>query len=107
MQSILQGTITVKQSLQEECSEIHKNIEIALQKDNDDKEIHRLEYIYGVELWLTTYTHILKNSDSLSTTLRSIEGKILAFKQELNQIVDAVIIYAKIRKYFLFRNISN
>ena len=99
LQSTLQDTITVKQSLQEECSEIHKNIEIALQKDNDDKkEIHRLEYINEVELWLTTYTHILKNSDSLSTTLRSIEGKILAFKQELNQIVDAVIIYAKNKK---------
>lgn len=82
MQSTLQGTITVKQSLQEECSEIHKNIEIALQKDNDDKkEIHRLEYINAVELWLTTYTHILKNSDSLSTTLRSIEGKILALNK--------------------------
>ncbi len=107
LQSTLQDTITVKQSLQEECSEIHKNIEIALQKDNDNKkEIHRLEYINEVELWLTTYTHILKNSDSLSTTLRSIEGKILAFKQELNQIVDAVTIYAKkkkvhsIQKYF-------
>jgi len=99
IQSTLQGALTLKQSLLEMCTEIHENIEIALQKDSaEKKEIHRLEYIYEAELWLSTYNHLLKNSDSLSTTLRSVEEKILAFKQELNQIVDSVTIYAKNKK---------
>jgi DNA repair protein SbcC/Rad50 len=107
VQSTLQSALTLKQSLLEMCTEIHENIEIVLQKDSaEKKEIHRLEYIYEAELWLSTYNHLLNNSDSLSTTLRSVEEKILAFKQELNQIVDPVTIYAKkkkvhsIQKYF-------
>jgi exonuclease SbcC len=99
LQSTLKGAITLKQSLQEECSELLETIEIALQKESTEKkEIYRLEYIYEAELWLSTYTHLLKNTESLSTTLHSIEGKILAFKLELNQIIDAVIIYVKNKK---------
>ena len=99
LQSTLKGAITLKQSLQEECSNLLETIEIALQKESTEKkEIYRLEYIYEAELWLSTYTHLLKNSESLSTTLHSIEGKILAFKLELNQIIDAVIIYVKNKK---------
>lgn len=99
LQSTLQGTITAKQSLQEECVNILETIEITLQKESTEKkEILRLEYIYDAELWLSIYTHLLKNSESLSTILHSIEGKILAFKLELNQIIDAVIIYVKNKK---------
>lgn len=99
LQSTLQGTITAKQSLQEECVNILETIEITLQKESTEKkEILRLEYIYEAELWLSIYTHLLNNSESLSTILHSIEGKILAFKLELNQIIDAVIIYVKNKK---------
>ena len=99
LQSTLQGTITAKQSLQEECIDILETIEITLQKESTEKkEILRLEYIYEAELWLSIYTHLLNNSESLSTILHSIEGKILAFKLELNQIIDAVIIYVKNKK---------
>ena len=99
LQSTLQGTITAKQSLQEECIDILETKEITLQKESTEKkEILRLEYIYDAELWLSIYTHLLKNSESLSTILHSIEGKILAFKLELNQIIDAVIIYVKNKK---------
>ena len=99
LQSTLQGTITAKQSLQEECIDILDTIEITLQKESTEKkEILRLEYIYEAELWLSIYTHLLNNSESLSTILHSIEGKILAFKLELNQIIDAVIIYVKNKK---------
>jgi exonuclease SbcC len=99
LQSTLQGTITAKQSLQEESVNILDTIEITLQKESTEKkEILRLEYIYEAELWLSIYTHLLNNSESLSTILHSIEGKILAFKLELNQIIDAVIIYVKNKK---------
>lgn len=99
LQSTLQSIIVLKQSLKHECNDILETIESTLQKENaEKKEIQRLEYIYEAELWLSTYSHLLKNSDSLSTTLSSIERKILAFTLELNQIIDAVIIYVKNKK---------